>query len=443
MINSKSESAGNLPDILRLIFEQLEGDHMGLCNVGLTCRAWRTLSMPHLLRTVDLSSHNNGRLPHFERPPLLPLAYADYRADYRPKNLVPRQRAFLRFINARPALAKYVKSLAWTLIWKDFDDSTSSEIDRQTWNVFSKLNNVTQLDLASLHEIYEEDVVRLNPTTLFPAVTDVRLLGWMHRGLVKAIVSSLRADQLRSLKTDYLQDEGALPNGAPMSAEIAEEYAHSARNRYDVETIDDELFRRQETCKACIFPGPMWLPLRLLSTHSLDSLAHLQVKVTPFNMDADLRNYQTLFIETAKLLTRVNKTLRSLVIVFGESTRLHKEYDLASGCGTSRNFVHGTYRPWCVVMAGAFLNQLLAALKQKPFPQLSSIRFEGFHILETASPEEAEAAQLADTFQSIRECPFINATFTELSSVDGRDKFNGIYCPRYLGGFSTTLLRSS
>lgn len=169
--------ATTLPfDVWSLIFEQLTNDYKPLCNIGLTCRDWRLLSLPHLLRSVDLSSHNNGRLPQHESEDL-PIVYADYDAKYRQPNLVPRQRAFLRLITVRPELAKYVKSLRWTLIWLDFKERCLTDIDRQTWYVFSRMTNVSKLDFASLHDVSDDDYVRQNPSRLFPAVTHLRLLG--------------------------------------------------------------------------------------------------------------------------------------------------------------------------------------------------------------------------------------------------------------------------
>lgn len=205
--------------------------------------------------------------------------FADHGAQFRPPNLVTRQRAFLRLITSRPGLTKHIQSFTWTLIWWDFGEHQLQEIDLQTWNVFERMSNVTYLDLASLHEVSQETYVRQNPTTLFPAVTDLRLLGWMHRGLVKAIILSLDARRLRSLRLDYLQDEGALPDGTPLDPDTAVEYAHSARKTESTHTFnddtafDDEAFHGQETGKLFVFPGPMWFPLRLLRYCSLDSLS--------------------------------------------------------------------------------------------------------------------------------------------------------------------------
>ncbi|KAK6432914.1 hypothetical protein LTR95_010906, partial [Oleoguttula sp. CCFEE 5521] len=219
-------------DVLVLSFKHLsaELDYKSLCNIGLTCRKWRSLSLPCLLERVDVSSHNNGRQPQFEDPEFCQVIHADYDGKFRQRNLVPRQRAFLRLLVKRPELSKHVQSFTWTLIWLDFDDEEGLlEIDLHTWEVFSGLTNVKTLDLGSLHDVWDQEYTRRSPRSLFSAVTDLRLLGWMHRGLIKAILGSLNLRTLKSLELDYLQDDGALLNGAPMSSRFAESYIRKSR----------------------------------------------------------------------------------------------------------------------------------------------------------------------------------------------------------------------
>ena len=170
------------PDVLQLVFQELAGHYEALLNVSLTCSAWQSLALPSVYREVDISSHNNGRQPQIECE-VLPLVHADYDGQFRPRNLISRQRTFLRRMVDQPQLAKYVKSFTWTLIWLDFNEWGLTEIDLQTWDVFSRMTNVTYLDLASLHRHEDDEYVRQNPAVLFPKVRDLRLLGWMHRGL--------------------------------------------------------------------------------------------------------------------------------------------------------------------------------------------------------------------------------------------------------------------
>jgi hypothetical protein len=425
-----------VPDVLQHIFRQLAGDNASLLNISLTCRAWRSLALPAAFQVVDISSHNNGRQPKHENS-VRPLVYADYDGEYRPQNLVSRQRAFLRLVTDKPELARYVKSFTWTLIWLDNwldvdNEDDLTEIDRQTWTVFGRMVNVTHLDLASLHHVVTIEYVRRNPAMLFPKVRDLRLLGWMHRGLVRAIITSLEPRKLRSLELDCLEDEGALPNGEPIGNDSATRHAHHARSgkpfqNFRPETNDgsaiyhDDLIIRQETGNAFVFPGPMWLPLYLLSTHAMVSITHLQVKVAPFSRSVDVRAYNTLFRQTANFIAKTKETLKSLNIAFGESLSLHPEF--AGGCHTPNG-----HRLWCIKMAKLFLEQLLVALNEKSFPQLEDIHFEGFDILENASRHEVARAELAGVLQSVRESEsrFTNATFTDIKSQSGRQGIHGV-----------------
>lgn len=294
-------------EILQLIFESLVGDAGALTRVGLVARSWRTLSLPFLLKDVNISSHNNGRVPEFETPEL-PLfrgiAMADYSDEFRPRSLVSRQRAFLRLMTDRPELATLVKAFTWTLVWMDFDEEGLMDIDLQTWDVFSRMQNVTRLDLASLHNIADEPYIRQSPARLFPAVTHLRLVGWMHRGLVKAIVTSLNARKLSCLELDHLQDEGALHNGQPMPQNWVSNQYHDRDDPYVDKGITEELWADQQRGAAVIFPGPMWFPLRFLRQCSLASMKHLRIRLGPFSNTHDQRNDITVFHETAKFIRR-------------------------------------------------------------------------------------------------------------------------------------------
>jgi hypothetical protein len=423
------------PDVLRLVFQELAGDSETLLNVSLTCSAWRSLALPSVYRVIDISSHNNGLQPQLERDMSSPV-YADYDGRYRPQNLVSRQRAFLRLMVAKPLLAKYVRSFTWTLIWLDFDEQELTGIDLQTWDVFARLVNVTQLDLASLHRNGDDEYVRRNPAVLFPKVRDLRLLGWMHRSLVRAIIMLLDSCKLQSLKLDYLEDEDAYPNGESLGQHAATRLAQQARAtntsvRPNPMTTDgsdvyhDDLILRQETGKAFVFPGPMWLPLYLLSAHAMDSLTHFQVKVPPFDLATDLRNYQTLFRQTASLVVKARGSLRSLMIVFG--VRYERPY--TGWCGNGRR-QRAKRQRWCITMAKLFLEQMLAALNENAFPHLEHIHFEGFVLLKVANLRETADADLTGLFWSIEECRFTNASFVDVPNVQNRRSWHGHDRPR-------------
>jgi hypothetical protein len=438
--------SGEIPslslDVLRLVFEQLEDDATSLFNVSLTCQAWRSLSLSSLYRNVDLSYHNigdgtttavDGGNEGDEKATHLfsnaKMVYTNFLDRFRPDNLVHRQRAFLRAITAHPKLATYVKSLKWTLVWKDYEDTCLTEVDRQTWNVFGQMKNVTKLDLASLHDIHDDDFVRQSPSRLFPAVVDLRLAGWMHRGLAKAIFSSMNTARLRSLALDYVQDEGALPDGSPMSLDFAKAYNagwYGGRNASDDPTvISQTLLDLQESGKAFIFPGPMWLPLHLLSTARLDSLSHLRVEVPPLSGCVHLQNYNTFFQRTADLIGAASASLQSLVIILGDAQGF-PDSGGKGWCGTTRLRLRHAYGQWHLEAASLYLFQLVTALNKATFPQLHHVRFEGFDVLEHVSPTSPQAADIGRTFEAIRKCPFAaTASFTELPSGNERPTFNG------------------
>jgi hypothetical protein len=448
------------PDVLRLVFDQFEYDATRILNVSLTCHAWHSLSLPTIYRNVDLSYHNIGDGKVFgldggnedeneatQRYVNGEDVYTDFRASVRPLNLVHRQRAFLRTITAHPELAKHVKSLTWTLVWKDSADSSLTEIDRETWNVFGQLNNVTKLDLASLHNIHDDDLVRQNPSHLFPAVVDLKLVGWMHRGLVKAIFATMNTARLRSLTLDYAQDEGALPDGSPMGVELARRCSSKLAYTGEPAVVSQTLLDRQESGKAFIFPGPMWLPLHILSTARLDSLAHLRVDIAPFSFMVNQQNYITLFRKTADLIRAAGASLRSLVIILESARGLP---DAAGGkCGTWDIRLWEVYRPWCLKMALAYLHQLVLALSEHTFPMLEHVEFEGFDQLDPAKDagrarcfpqdvpvDSAQAADLGRTREVVRKCPVAaTASFTEIPSMDERPIFNGYINQAFSGHF--------
>ncbi|KAK3700115.1 hypothetical protein LTR37_016118 [Vermiconidia calcicola] len=295
-------------DILTLVVEELTGENQSLSSLSRTCKALHSLCLPLLLHTVDLSSHNLGRQPQHEDqqfPPMSVVVKADYNNKYRPRNdLVPRQRAFLRLLTSRPELAFYVRELTWTLIWTDFGEAAIADIDRQTWTVFSRLTNVQRLDLASLNDHWKEPYIRQNPDRLFPAVTELRLVGWMHRGLAKAIIDALDVNRFRSLELDCLQDEGALVGGKPISLNVTQDQGPNDNNSGEQCMLTDETVLRQEVGEAIIFPGPMWLPLRILRGKNLTSLASIDINMPPFDPYIDLRMYYTMFQEICKLIIR-------------------------------------------------------------------------------------------------------------------------------------------
>ncbi|KAH9845928.1 hypothetical protein Tdes44962_MAKER00139 [Teratosphaeria destructans] len=408
-------------DVWLLVFQRLVGDYESLRNVSLVSRDWRVLSWPCLLQIVDLTSHNlKPRLTQSEFDKL-PVIRSHHHAKYPPVNLISRQRCFLSLISGRPHLAKHVKSLAWTLLWREDDEDWTApetaaiEHDiRETWNVFTMLLNVTHLDLASLHYVCNIDLARQNPPLLFPRVTHLRLLGWPHRRLVKAISQSIQISKLRSLRLDYLEDR---VDGSPSSFETDEDLAHTAGKLDSFSThelfIDDDLFERQEKGEAAIFPGPLWYPMRLFSAGPLESLQHVHIALPQFDVHVDVRNYYTAFRYSAHLLRKVASRLRSLVIIFDES----RGHYYPGRCGTGKIYWRTRIRPWCVKMAAAFLKHILFALSDCSFPHLSQLTFEGFHLLEG----EGAVDELETVLQYLNYTPFKNVNLTGISHIERAD----------------------
>ncbi|KAL9621479.1 MAG: hypothetical protein Q9160_004122 [Pyrenula sp. 1 TL-2023] len=411
-------------DNLLLILEYLIDDAESLCSLSLTFKLLRYLTLPFLLKRVDLSSHNAGRQPEQEDD-LCPEIYADYSDEYRPLSLLRRQRAFLRLIVDRPDLALHVFSFTWTLIWIDFDEDSLQEIDFELWNVFGRLMNVHTLDLASLHQIAEEPFIRKNPSRLFPAATSVRLVGWMHRGLVEAVMNSLDPSRLHALRLNYLQDEGAFADGKPMSEDMTRTYAPhfddvGFRNGRDcvTEPISGDLYARQREGVACSFPGPMWTPLLCLSNFQCSSLVKFETKIQRVERHADVRNYFKCFDETAKFLSTIRPSLKFLTIVFAECPIIYDEICI----GTARNF-RVMIRRWHITLAAYFLEKLFSVLGGMAFPNLSDVSFQGFSMLEKSEPNEGPSHILQNVRELIQSCSL--AKFTDQSKVDRRPVFLG------------------
>ncbi|KAI0441111.1 hypothetical protein F4803DRAFT_576850 [Xylaria telfairii] len=429
MLQSSDMNNGLPVDILHLIFDELVGDTNTLARVGLVSHSWRILSLPFLLKHVDLSSHNNGRLPEYETssfPLLRAVAMADYSDEYRPRNLVPRQRAFLHLMTQHPELTRHVRALTWTLVWMDFDDDTLTDIDLRIWDVFGLMQNVARLDLASLHNISDQPYIRQNPARLFPAVTHLRLVGWMHRGLVKAIVTSLDTSKLSCLRLDHLQDEGALPNGEPMPEELVLRYVQRQGDPYSDQGIDDKLWARQDRGDAGIFPGPMWFPLRSLRRQSLASMAHIEIRLGRFTDSLDLRNDITMFHETVEFIRSAKDALKTISIGLGEHPALHcPDEDLRNICGTSRIRLTHIYRPMCFDRTSAFLHRLLAVLTEEQFPNLTRVNLEGFRCIRNGTSRMAGPSDPELIWQRIRDCPFVDEGLVETANVDYRLPFDG------------------
>lgn len=181
--------------------------------------------------------------------------------------------------------------------------------------------------------------------------------------------------------------------------------------------IAEELFQRQESGKACIFPGPMWYPLRLLSVGVPPPLRRLEVKIPPYHRDIDLRNYHTIFQETAQTIRKARETLETLVLYFGNEPGHYNTEPDASGCGHSNSIFRSRTRPSSTEFAARFLKRVLEVFHTDEFPLLRVVDVRGFNILEKGggfmgSNEVETALSLA------RSCSRVDIAWTEKSCVD-------------------------
>ena len=267
--------------------------------------------------------------------------------------------------------------------------------------MFGRLQNVSQLDLASIHNVWNEEYVRQHPLRLFPAVTDLRLLGWMQRGLVKAILTSLDADKLRSVKLDCLEDEGASADGRPMSSDFATYHApnfHMTQGTGE-ELISDDLFNQQEIERALTFPGPSWTSLHLLQVQHLPMLSHLQIKLSSFDGFIDLRNYATVFAKTADCVSHVKENLQCLKFIFHERTEPQSLFRIPVPTGPGLHPLPKEHREISIRLVVSFLRRLLDSFRSREFPRLQKKKITGCHL--PNADEEDPASDIAEVVGTI------------------------------------------
>jgi len=367
LTSSISFRLGDLPQ--DIFFEILDicGAHKGaLYNLSLTSKSIRDTCLPLLYRKVDLSTHNRGRLTEFEDDVCWEI-WADADGDYVPDDARLRQYSFLRTLTAHPEYGSFVRSFAWTLIWTGSFNTTSKleDIEFAVWDVFTSLTNVQDLDLASLHYNFLEPFVRQNPPRLFSSAVRVRLLGWMHRGLVTSILYSVDPSKLAHLALDNLQDEGQYPDGSPMMFEDGENV------RDHTETVNPD------GSHGFVFPGPMrnilkplegcftalkYLLLRKAGQQEID---HMLSPVPGWSPEID----DAVYSEWASFLSSVKPTLE--VFIF-EHTRAPK-WGGTGRCGRSRWRSRQRVRPMDERFRRLFLSVLLAG----SWPRLQRLEIRG------------------------------------------------------------------
>jgi len=359
-------------DVLFLIYELC--DKSSLTKLSLTSTAMREQCIPHLYRTVDVSSHNAGRISYHEGD-LRPEAWACEFDDIAPENHVSRQRSFLQTMVRHPEYAAHVRAFSWTFTWGESNEYELTEIDYQLWAIFSRFDRVEKLDLAAIPSpdkvwgCWEQYTVQI-PPVLFPRVMDLRLMGRTPHKLVKTIFKSIDISLLRCLSLDYLQERGNLPDGSPMPKEV--------------NTKTRGLAWRAKLCSSAtdtrlIFPGPMWIPVLPL-IDKLSSLQHLEIRIPPleegFCYDGDYPEYPQYISVTSQLLTSVQSTLRELIIDHARTPRGPSNPNIQL-CGTGR-VLRRLIQNDRLRRGATMLNSLFPSLDKWNWKQLRSVTFKGF-----------------------------------------------------------------
>jgi hypothetical protein len=126
--------------------------------------------------------------------------------------------------------------------------------------------------------------------------------------------------------------------------------------------------------------------------------------------------------------------LKTISIGLGEHPALHcKDEDLiGTACGTSQTWIQTIYPAFCFDLTSAFLHHLLAALTEERFPHLIRVELEGFRVIRNDTYHRVSHPHPDLTWQYIRDCPFVDESFTETANIDYRDPFLGYdyYLPK-------------
>lgn len=308
-------------DILFLILEYCE--QSSLYQLSLINKTLSQRCIPHLYREVDLSSHNLGRIVENENKFRIE-EWANVNDDNRPPRLLSRQRSFLKTMTENPQYAMYILSFSWTLIWYDqYKERGLTEIEFQLWNVFSQLQRVQKLDLASLPQDKPlEAYTRQVPPNLFPRVTELKLAGWMSHKLVTSLFHSIHLSKLHVLILDALQEEGKLPDGSPMPEDLNIQHWSS---RWRATLCEADAKDISLTDSGIIFPGPMWLAFMPL-VGKFESLRRLEIRIPPLEdaRDPTCPDHERYISVMADLIVSVSPTLETLIIDYARRQRAGK-----------------------------------------------------------------------------------------------------------------------
>lgn len=289
-----------------------------LLAISRTCKALHAKAIPLIYRKVDISAHNRGRLQFTHNDGSHFYHWSDsFPPKFELKPLAMSQQAFLSTILKYPQLEKHVREFTWT-VRSNWDPNgylphtmvfKAVYPDTRMWEAFQRLNNVEKLDLAFLHESFDEAYLREPPNGLFASVTDLRLSGVMYRQVVNAILDFADLSKLGRLAVDNLLDPGHIGPVHPYKAPGLTRFERDL-NRL---TESDEL----------TFPGTMRgilssLHGRLTGLHSFYfRKPGLTQNDTCWSRAADEKCYE----ELAAFIVSVKPTLQSLTFEQGHLQR--------------------------------------------------------------------------------------------------------------------------
>lgn len=323
------------PSLYQLNFERIMSDPIGfpdelfeillgfcstpeLLAISRTCKALHTKAVPLIYRKVDISAHNQGRLQFTHNDGSHFYHWSDnFPPKFELKPLAKSQQSFLSTILKYPQIGKHVLEFTWT-VRSNWDPNgyiphtmifKATPPDTLMWEAFQQLNNVKKLDLAFLHESFDESYLREPPSSLFANATNIRLSGVMYRQVVNSVLHSVDLSKLEHLAVDNLQDPG----------HIGLVYPYKARGLTRAERDLNQLTESDELT----FPGTMRGVLPLL--HGRCTALHsfyfrkpgLAYNGTSQSRAADEKCYE----EFAAFIVSVKSTLQSLTFEQGHLQR--------------------------------------------------------------------------------------------------------------------------
>lgn len=182
-------------EIHNVVFESCE-QHDPL-SLAQSSKALFLSIVPLIYRHVDHSTHN--RKPDFT-------GERDRWADVHPlgpppATMIHRQHSFILGLLRYPEYGKYVRHLAWTLMFasdikREGTPLLAEDIlqfpETKIWGAFENMVNVEKLDFASLHVGCTPYLIQC-PSSLFSSSVSVRLLGRFSFQLTSTILHSVDA----------------------------------------------------------------------------------------------------------------------------------------------------------------------------------------------------------------------------------------------------------